>query len=120
MKKKSFHSENSTGNSWRENPVLRPNIPTKQASEVYYIIYQFVIFLCVCWNFVFSLEHVGITGGEFSVAVGMKKCTNGLAVSSNKFLYIHYQCINIFSRPLLECWTVGTQNDPSGWMKKFF
>ena len=87
---------------------------------MYYIIYQFVDFLFVCWNSVFLLEHVGITGREFSGAVGMKKCTNGLAVNSNKILDIHSQCINFFSRPLLECWTVGTQNDPSGWMKKFY
>jgi len=120
MKKKSFRSEISTGNTWRGKPVLRPNIPTKQASKVYYIIYQFVDFLCICWNSVFVLEHVGITSGEFSGAVGMKKCTNGLVGSSNKIPDSHFQRINIFSRPLLECWAVGTQNDPSGWMKKLY
>jgi hypothetical protein len=120
MKKKSFLSENSTENSWRENLLLRSNIPTKQARKVYYIIYQFVDFLSVCWNSVFVLEHVGIARGEFSLAVGMKKCTNGLDGSSNKILDSHFQRINIFSMPLLECWTVGTQNDFSGWMKKFF
>jgi hypothetical protein len=96
MIKKSFHSENSSGNSWREMSLLHPNTPTEKALKEYNISYQFIILLYARWNRVFVLERVGITRGEVSPAVGMKNCTNRLPGSSNNSIGIQFQSFSLF------------------------
>ena len=76
-------------------PLLRPNIPTEQPLKEYNISYQFIILLYACWNRVVVLERVGITRGEFSPAVGMKKCTNRLPGSPNKSIMIQFQRVSL-------------------------
>ena len=84
----------------------------------YYLIYQFIMFLCVCWNLKFLLEPVGIMVDDFSSPVGTKNCTNAIERRLRKIFTIQYQGFTAFLMPALECWAVGTENDPHLYLRK--
>ena len=84
----------------------------------YYLIYQFIMYLYLCWNLYFLLGLVGIRTDESSTSVGTKNCTNMLMKGLNKTFTISNQHLNDFLKPSLDCWAVGTENDPSPKLKK--
>jgi len=93
---------------------VAPYSPTfQQNTEVYYyyLIYQFIMLLVVCWIQNFLLGSVGITSADFSNCVGTEKRTNGLLDNDDINFTTHSQRLNDFYTPLLDCCAVGTEND---------
>ena len=84
----------------------------------YCLIYQFIMYLYLCWNLYFLLGLVGIRIDQFSPCVGTKNCTNTMMEGFNKTFTTCNQHLNGFLRPWLDCLTVGTENDPSPKLKK--
>jgi hypothetical protein len=103
--------ENSIGNSWRESCALQSNIPTNRALKYYYLIYQFIMLLSVCWNHKMLLGLVGITAGDFSIPVGTEKRTNELSGTPVNNSNTNFQCVIDFLARLLGCCAVGAEND---------
>jgi len=111
MSKMSFRSKNSHKKTCRNSCAQHSNSPTNTVLKYYYLIYQFIIGVCLCWNQKFLLELVGITVNDFSYLVGTKKGSNSLPEGTSKNFIIHYQSFNELLMPLLDCWAVGTEND---------
>ena len=70
------------------------------------------------WDGNFTLGLVGIRVDDLLWLVGTGRRPNALLERPNKIFTIHSQWVTVFFLPLLGCWDVGPENDPSLNVKK--
>jgi len=86
--------------------------------KYYNLIYQYVMFFNSRWDGNFTLGLVGIRVDDLLWLVGTGRRPNALLERPNKIFTIHSQWVSAFFLPLLGCWDVGPENDPSLNVKK--
>lgn len=107
----SCHSKNTLGNLYGKSMHQRSNDPTKRHIKIYNVLFQFFMFLFLCWNVNFLLECVGIKNLVFHYLVGTKKVFRRMLERSNKNTNTNLQIVIQNNGFLLERWYVGTPND---------
>jgi hypothetical protein len=78
------------------------------------------MFVSVCWNVIFVLEHVGTINSIFRCCVGTKKVFHKMLERSNKQSYANNQTYIQNNGLLLERWYVGAGNDRQPHIKNFY